>query len=202
MKPLPPRVTLLVILALFTLPLALAWMMNSGSIHYQSTATVNLGRLVSPVVPLEWSSVEPVANDSATAGLNGFWVILYAVPPICNAECLEAVKELRQVHRASGKDQNRIKIALLVEPSISENQIKELLAIEPGFKLVEDSSRRIKGTLAQADDPSFTQGGQSTIYLVDPLANIMMTYNGKSSPNRLSKDLKRLLTWSTQDKHS
>ena len=202
MKPLPPRVTLLVILALFTLPLALAWMMNSGSIHYQSGATVNLGRLVSPMVPLDWSSVEPVANDSATAGLNGFWVILYAVPPVCNEECLEVVKELRQVHRASGKDQNRIKIALLVEPSISQEQIEELLAIEPRFKLVENPSRTITRTLAQVDDPSFSHGGQSTIYLVDPLGNIMMTYNGESGPNGLSKDLKRLLTWSTQDKHS
>jgi len=202
MKSLPPRVTLLVILTMFTLPLALAWMMNSGSIHYQSAATVNLGRLVSPAVPLDWSSVEPVASDSATAGLNGFWVILYAAPPICTAECLEAVTELRQVYRASGKDQARIRIALLVEPSISRDQIQELLAIEPGFRLVQDPSRSTIRTLAQVDDPSFPLGGQSTIYLVDPLGNIMMTYNGKSSPNRLSKDLKRLLTWSTQDKHS
>ncbi len=202
MNALPPRVTLLVILAMFTLPLGLAWMMNSGSIHYQSAATVNLGRLVSPVVPLDWSSVEPVANDSATAGLNGFWVILYAVPPICNEECLEAVTELRQVHRASGKDQNRIKIALLVEPSISQSLVDELLAIDPRFNLVESPSKTISRTLAQADAPDHPQGGQSAVYLVDPLGNIMMTYNGKSSPNRLSKDLKRLLTWSTQDKHS
>lgn len=202
MKPLPPRVTLLVILGLFTLPLALAWMMNSGSIHYQSAATVNLGRLVSPVVPLDWSSVAPRTNDSATAGLNGFWVILYAVPPICNEECLAAVTQLRQVHRAAGKDQNRIKIALLVEPSISQSLVDELLAIDPRFNLVESLSRTVSRTLAQADAADHPQGGQSAVYLVDPVGNIMMTYNGESSPNRLSKDLKRLLTWSTQDKHS
>lgn len=202
MKPLPPRVTLLVILGLFTLPLALAWMMNSGSIPYRSADTVNLGRLVSPVVPLDWSSVEPVANDSATAGLDGFWVILYAIPPICNEGCLAAVTQLRQVHRASGRDQNRIKIALLVEPSISQSLVDELLAIDPQFNLVESLSGTISRALAQAVAPDPAQGGQAAVYLVDPVGNIMMTYNGKSGPNRLSKDLKRLLTWSTQDKHS
>ncbi len=202
MKALPPRITLLVILAMFSIPLVLAWLMNSGSIKYQSGATVNLGTLVSPVVPLDWSSVQPVAHVSASSLFNGFWVILYAVPSVCNAECLEQVTQLRQVHRASGKNQNRIRIALLLEPSLSQGQIDELLAVDTQFNLVADASKATHTALAQASSGTSSTGGLSTVYLLDPLGNIMMTYNGENSPHSLSKDLKRLLTWSTLDKHS
>jgi hypothetical protein len=34
------------------------------------------------------------------------------------------------------------------------------------------------------------------VYLVDPLGNIMMTYDAGDSMNKLRKDLEKLLTWS------
>jgi cytochrome oxidase Cu insertion factor (SCO1/SenC/PrrC family) len=202
MRRVPPKVTMLVILAMFTLPLALAWMMHSGAIRYESASTVNLGRLVSPAVPLDWSGVEMITDGTARAGFSGHWVILFAVPPSCDTPCLELVAKLRQVHRAAGKDQARIKIVLLVEPSHSQARTAELLTIDPGFNLVGSASEAFVATLAKAGSPGAGEKGQSTIYLLDPLGNIMMTYEGESSPNRLSKDLKRLLAWSTQDKRS
>jgi len=202
MSPVPPKVTLLVILAMFTLPLVLAWMMNSGSIHYEAPRTVNLGRLVSPAVPLDWSGVASIADGTASAGFSGFWVILFAVPPSCDTRCLESVAKLRQVRLAAGREQDRIKIVLLVDPSVSQVRIDELLVIDPRFNLVGSPSSDFLATLVQADGPGAGEEGASTIYLLDPLGNIMMTYNGESSPNRLNKDLKRLLAWSTQDKRS
>jgi len=198
----PPKITLLVILVMFTLPLALAWMMNSGAIHYESASTVNLGKLVSPPVPLDWSGVELITDGTASTGFSGYWVILFAVRPSCDVPCLESVAKLRQVRRAAGKDHTRIKIVLLVDPSHSQVQITDLLTIDPGFNLVGGASEAFLATLAKAGSPGAGKEGQSTIYLLDPLGNIMMTYEGESSPNRLSKDLKRLLAWSTQDKRS
>jgi hypothetical protein len=202
MRRVPPKVTLLVILVMFTLPLALAWMMNSGAIRYDSASTVNLGTLVSPPVPLDWSGVELITDGTARTGFSGHWVILFAVPPACDTPCLKSVATLRQVHRATGKDQNRIKIVLLAESIITQVRIDELLGIDPGFNLVGSPSTAFLATLVQADDPGAGEQGQSTIYLLDPLGNIMMTYKGANSPGRLSKDLKRLLAWSTQDKRS
>jgi hypothetical protein len=202
MRRVPPKVTLLVIMVMFALPLALAWMMNSGAIHYKSASTVNLGKLVSPAVPLDWSGVELITDGTASTGFSGYWVILFAVPPSCGRPCLESVTKLRQVHRATGKDQTRIKIVLLMEPTYSQVRIAELLAIDPGFNLLRSTSAAFLATLVKAGSPGDGKEGQPTIYLVDPLGNIMMTYEGESSPNGLSKDLKRLLAWSTQDKHS
>jgi hypothetical protein len=202
MKSVAPKVTLLVILAMFTLPLILAWMMNSGSIPYQPGNTVNQGRLVSPVVPLDWSGVEPIAGTQASTGYSGFWVILYAVPVVCNALCLESVTMLRQVHRASGRDQERIKVTLLVEPTVPRAGIDQLIAIDPGFNLVTNPTGAFVASLARVDDQSGGVKQAPTIYLLDPLGNIMLTYNGESGPTKLSKDLKRLLAWSIQDKRS
>lgn len=202
MRPVPPRLTLLVILAMFTLPLVLAWMMNFGSFRYEAHRTVNLGTLVSPVVPLDWSGVEPITDGATAARLSGFWVILFAVPASCDMRCLESVAQLRQVRRAAGKDQNRIKIVLLVESAISPARMDELLVMDPGFNLVGSPSAALLATLVQAANSARWEYGQSPIYLLDPLGNIMMTYTGESSPNRLSKDLKRLVAWSTQDKRS
>lgn len=202
MKSVPPKVTLMAILAMFVVPLVLAWMLQSGSISDQSDATTNLGRLVTPVVPLDWSGVESVSGGSTSDALGGYWVILYAVSTLCNEECIATVTGLRQVRGASGREQHRIKIVLLLEPPFSMGFIEELLSIDPGFNLVQNPSKAFITTLAQVDDPGSLEAGQSTVYLLDPLGNIMMTYYGKSSPSRLSKDLKRLLTWSKQDKRS
>ena len=202
MRRMPPRVTLLVILAMFTLPLALAWMMNSGAIRYESASTVNLGKLVSPPVPLDWSGVESIASGAASTGFSAYWVILLAVPASCDSSCLESVTQLRQVRRAAGKDHTRIKIVLLVESLSSMDQVAELLAIDPGFDLVGSASEAFLATLVKADKPGAGMEMKPTIYLLDPLGNIMMTYQGESSPSKLSKDLKRLLAWSKQDNRS
>ncbi len=37
---------------------------------------------------------------------------------------------------------------------------------------------------------------QPSVYLVDPLGNVMMTYEAHDSMSKLRKDLKKLLKWS------
>jgi hypothetical protein len=49
MKPqLPPRVALVIIAAIFILPLVAAWLMFTGVIEFRPGATRNLGQLVPP----------------------------------------------------------------------------------------------------------------------------------------------------------
>jgi hypothetical protein len=40
---------------------------------------------------------------------------------------------------------------------------------------------------------------EGSLYLLDPLGNIMLFYAAGFDPNDLKKDLKRLLTWSKLD---
>jgi peroxiredoxin len=198
---LTPRVALLLIAALFFVPLALAWMMHSGAIDYTPGATRNFGRLVEPPQPVDWSGV---AVDGKAVGDNrspfgGHWLVLLVVPNPCAETCRAEVTNLRQVHRASGRDQSRIRLALLHDLQ-DASSVGRLQAIYPEFHLVEDPSRRLWRTLdalAAPDGPAGAVRGET--FLVDPLGNIMMVYEAGSDPNGLKKDLKRLLTWSKLD---
>lgn len=200
MRSLSSTMVLLLIVALFTLPLASAWMMYTGAIRFAPEHTRNLGHLVLPAVPVDWSGV--IASDSSPSEqlFDGFWVILYELPAACTRHCVELAAGLRQVHIASGLQRNRIRIALLLAPKQAETLGDELLGIYPRFNLISRPGQDFSAALRHANSKRFSGNDEPVMYLVDPLGNIMMTYNGKDSPCMLSKDLNRLLTWSKLDK--
>ena len=199
---LTPRVALVIIAALFFLPLALAWMMYTGTIDYRPGTTRNIGDLVEPPRPIAWAGII-IDGDPVTDGENPFaehWLILHAVPNPCLDDCVAAVTDLRQVHRASGREQPRIRLGLLHDLQDSAAS-RRLLDIYAAFHLVENPDRRLWETLeGLAGQMPAAGGARGATFLVDPLGNIMMAYAAGSDPNGLKKDLKRLLTWSKLDK--
>ena len=196
---LSPRTSLLIIIALFLLPLLLAWFMYSGAIEYQPSSTRNFGQLVEPPLPMAWQDtvLMPGLVESATGADQVFsdhWVILYVVPDPCLEPCFTDVSALRQIHRASGRHQDRIRIALLMQELNSDELETALRDTYPKFHLINDPSGKLGARLEQA------AGGKGSAYLIDPLGNIMMFYASGADPNHLKKDLNRLLTWSKLDK--
>jgi len=196
-----PRLTLLSILALFILPLALAWMMYAGTLSLWPQNTRNLGNLVNPAVPLDWTGVLQSETPSKPPGLDGFWVVLYTLPSSCDKPCLDLATGLRQVHIATGQNAPRMKIALLLDPARPEMLLRELKNIYPGFQLISHPTGDFSSAIRKAAGNSERkgEGERPDVYLVDPDGNIMMSYNGSDSPGKLIKDLDRLLTWSKQD---
>jgi hypothetical protein len=195
----PPRVALLVIAALFVLPLVAAWLMYRGVIDYTPGATRNLGQLVEPPLPLPWADRAAQPTGEPEAALVGHWVVLHAVPRTCPDACLQAIVNLRQVHLASGRDQARIRIALLQEAGDAALGDR-LLDIYPVFQLIEDHQGTLWPLLDQVArrlEPAGAAAGGT--FLVDPLGHVMMFYAPGSDPNHLKADLKRLLTWSKLD---
>jgi hypothetical protein len=195
---LSPRTTLVIIGAMFLLPLLLAWFMHSGTIEYRPASTRNLGTLVVPPVPISWEDtlLVPGADDSFSGPLQAFsdhWVILYAVPYSCLENCLREVTNLRQIHRASGRHQSRIRIALLISDPNAVELHGTLRGIHSKFILIHAASGKPGMALEQAS------GATGGAYLIDPLGNIMMAYETRADPNFLKQDLKRLLTWSKLD---
>ena len=208
---LSPRLALVVIAAMFILPLAVAWMMYSGAIEYRPGTTRNLGQLVQPPVPIAWENdIELLSTDTISSGadpdvsgLNGHWVILHTIEDPCQAGCVDAVTALRQVHRASGRNQNRIRLALLLPQANDQELASQFREIYPSFDLVRQTNDEfllaLEGIARSLSDSGAVYGNS---YLVDPLGNIMMFYEAGSDPNDLKKDLKRLLTWSKLDEQS
>ena len=113
-KRLSPRVSLVVIAALFLLPLAAAWLMYSGVIDFEPGDTRNLGELVEPPVPVDLDGLVPAdpARDPTTE-LPRHWAIVHVVPADCGPDCEATVTALRQVYVAAGRNQSRLRILLL-----------------------------------------------------------------------------------------
>ena len=206
---LSPRLALLIIAAMFLLPLLLAWLMYSGSLDFRPSLTRNLGTLVEPPVPVDWSVTAMLAGEAnlparfeqSKGVFSEHWVILQPVPAVCNDSCLRKVSDLRQIHLAAGRQQLRIRLALLLEDSSPAGQAQSLLAIYPQFHLIRDPSGLLWGALGKIQQNLSTQAGPvKGVYMIDPLGNIMMYYAAGSDPNHIKQDLKRLLTWSKLDK--
>lgn len=200
------RAALVIIAAIFILPLALAWLMWTGVIEFKPGSFRNLGELVQPPAPVDWEerlNLVPATGEADDSGsplsFSGHWVILHAMPSDCLAACLEAVTGLRQVHKAAGRNQSRIRVALLLHGDRPRSLEGELLQIYPVFELVEDPDGDIQ-LLLQEISGRFSSPANGSSYLIDPIGNIMMFYEAGSDPNHLKKDLKRLLTWSKLDK--
>lgn len=194
------RLKLLAILALFVLPLVLAALMFSGNLPLFSRETVNQGKLVEPPVQLDWASASSAHESQSTSELQGSWVILLPMPASCDHDCLNRVIGLRQVHRASGREQHRIRLALLTQPPVSKESLQEYLDIYDQFTLLSDPNQVLSRALETAAEQNQLNAITVTTYLVDPLGNIMMAYDTADSETRINKDLKRLLTWSKQDR--
>lgn len=154
-----------ILTALFLIPFigAILFYINRDQIHY---ATKNKGRLITP--PLSLSALSLLPNPKLFAGK---WILLYVVPTNssgCNEGCRKNLRMVRQVHTALGKDQSRVSSAVIPYKG-GESSLKQHLFLSKNVN----------------------NNGQ--LFIVDPLGNIMMTYDDDNFGEALYKDLTHLL---------
>jgi len=195
-----PRTTLLVIVALFLLPLVLAWLMYAGVVEFHPDSTRNKGILVTPAVPLDWSKALPLEAGSGAPAtgeeLLKHWVVLYPLEGPCNSDCEERLAAVRQVHLASGRQQNRIRLAVLFLGPVPADELNHVRSIYEEYVILDNASGELRRSFEKASASASPLG---STYLIDPLGHIMMVYPDTASPNDLKDDLKRLLQWSKLD---
>ncbi len=197
-KGISPRLALVVIAALFIVPLVAAWLMYAGVIDYSPAKTRNLGTLVRPPVPISLNGLSLAGSaEKAPEDLEDHWIVLYAVPEPCDTACIEAVTSLRQVHRAAGRNQSRIRLLAASDGDFDSGQLESI------YPAIFVANIQDGGLAAALRDVAAVNGGQveNSVYLIDPLGNIMLFYAAGFDPNDLKKDLKRLLTWSKLDEN-
>lgn len=188
------RLTLLIIATMFLLPLVAAWMMSAGMFNLGPQSTVNHGSLVQPPVTVEWS-------EEYQSLFLGHWSIVYKIPTPCLSACTESVIGLRQMHTATGRHQDRVRIVLWLSER-SDELSHQLLELDPKANiLVSEKATRSMGTsLEQLIRPVVLDGTLSgSGFMIDPLGNIMMHYSANTDAQKIKQDLKRLLTYSKLD---
>ncbi|MBI5461741.1 MAG: hypothetical protein HY941_06100 [Gammaproteobacteria bacterium] len=177
------RLTLVLIFALFALPLAVAWLLNFVG-DFTPGATVNHGALVQPVRPVSAEGLLDAQGAAVDiAYFRGEWTLLFRQTGECGDACHQTLYVLRQVRLAQGKNIDRVRRMLLLDGVAMPAWTGDVAQHYPGL------------TIARAATPKaaavFPPAGR--LYLVDPLGNLMMEYALDADPRGIIKDLERLL---------
>ena len=179
------RLQLILLAAIFVLPITLAWLAQ----HFEliSGRTTNYGTLVAPHAVPDAPLTRLDGRQISLAELRGKWILLQFDAPGCDSYCERKLYFMRQLRKALGADMTRVERVWLL---IGEGS--------PAPRLLE----AIEGTqVARANDALatfFAEDGILTdhIYLIDPLGQWMMFYPRDPDPSRMLKDLQRLMKYS------
>jgi len=184
------QLTLLGIFALFLGPVILVILMRSSWWQYQPAGLKNLGHLVQPPVALA------LDHDTETGGK---WLILYVLDQPCGDTCIESVSNLRQIHRAAGRNADHLAIVLLSGTQVEPALRAKLESIYPLFNIVVDAGGSAQGTLDAVNARIGADGAGIKTYVIDPIHNVVLAYEASAPATDIHKDLNRLLKYSDQE---
>lgn len=177
------RRPLLLILVLFVAPLVGAFWLYYGS-HWRPSQSTSHGELIQPVVTLP---ALPAGGAPGNA-LAGKWSLLVVGmgESGCDAGCRNALLYARQTWLSLGRLSSRAQRVLLAGPACCDTAY---LHQEHQGLIVASSADSVVAALLPAIPPPHDH----SIFVVDPLGNLMMRYDVRQDPKGLRDDLKKLL---------
>ncbi len=149
----------------------------------------NYGALIDPRgYPIPALGAASLDGTPATLdAFKGKWIMLQVNDADCREPCRNKLHDMRQLRLAQGKDMDRIERVWLVT---DDKPLETMLMREyDGTHLL-----RVRPEVLRAWLP--TESGTVAadhIYLIDPLGNLMMRFPKDADPNRVKRDLSRLL---------
>jgi hypothetical protein len=174
-SPAPQRRTLILLLALFLLPLAASFVLYYAT-GWRPQGTSNHGVLISPVIPL----------DDAAAPLTGKWSMLVVGTGACDEDCRRTLVFARQTRLSLNEEMDRVsRVFLATDGGLDQSWLD---SEHPGLKVI-DAGAGHAALLARI--PS--QGREHSVFIVDPLGNLVMRYDSREDPKGLLSDMKKLL---------
>jgi cytochrome oxidase Cu insertion factor (SCO1/SenC/PrrC family) len=187
------RRQLLLLAALFFVPLAVAFWMYYGPTGWRPSGDASKGDLIDPARPL--AAVALATADGQRTDpefLRGKWSMVYVGDGLCDDRCRKALYLTRQSRIALNKDMDRVQRVFLVTGRCCD---RGFLAQEhPDLLVVRVDDAESAALL----EPFPTYGGvpladSGRIYLVDPLGNLLMSYAPTAPDKALLTDMKKLL---------
>jgi hypothetical protein len=161
--------------ALFLLPLALAFFTYYGT-SWRPAGSVSHGVLITPPRRLPLAAV-----------FRGHWTLVYVGDGGCDPQCRQALTVMRQTRLGLNTDMMRVARVFLATGNCCARDY--LAAQHPGLQLLDATDAAVAAL------PREFPGAQRDyrVYIVDPLGNLMMSYDARQNPHGLLEDLKKLL---------
>jgi hypothetical protein len=208
---------LAVLAGLFLLPVGIAFWMYYGT-DWRPAGRVNHGELISPARPLPAARLQPAlpaANAGAPAptrqlpnegqggresGMNVAvtptelfhkkWSLVYIGNGQCDDACRKSLYVMRQTRLSLNNEMRRVERVFLVT---SDCCAQDFLSHEhPGMLVLNATDPSASALLGL-----FPAGErEQSLFIVDPLGNLMMRFDVRQDPKGLLQDLKKLLSLS------
>lgn len=126
---------------------------------------------------------KPITLDA----YQGKWIMLQVDGGECPAACEKKLHDMRQLRLAQGKEMERLERVWLIT---NEQPLDTILIREfDGTNML-----RVKADAARAWLPVEEGGSMADhIYMIDPLGNLMMRFPKDADPNKIKKDIIKLL---------
>jgi len=183
-------------LVFFTLPLLVVAAMYGLDWHPNGRSH---GTLVSPLKPLPPpAGIQDMREAAVPATLwRDKWSMVYIAEP-CREACEERLHLMRQIHVSMDKNMGRVQRVLIS----SDANLQAMQARYPDLIILHAPSSAIQAYAQHfqiAGAPSTNHEApitdDNTIYLVDPLANLMMYFPASLAPRDIRADIARLLNY-------
>jgi cytochrome oxidase Cu insertion factor (SCO1/SenC/PrrC family) len=117
----------------------------------------------------------------------GKWIMLQADEADCQAYCQKKMFEMRQLRLMQGKEMDRIERVWLIT---DDKPVETMLMREyDGTHMLRVKPEALKAWLPVESGTNV----RDHIYMIDPLGNLMMRFPKDADPNRIKKDLSKLL---------
>jgi hypothetical protein len=147
--------------------------------------TVNYGELLE-VKPLTSSASNEIDNTIfRMRDLRGKWVLMSVDSGKCDAQCQKKLYYMRQVRTVQNTEMDRVERLWLIDDG--EKPSPEIVNDFKGTWIINakdsDLLKAIPAKVSQHDH----------IYVIDPIANLMMRFPKDPDPAKMAKDIKRLL---------
>lgn len=181
----------LLLASLFFVPFAAAiWLYYSSAWR---PALAAHGELIDPPRPLPAIALTlPDGGAASPEALRGSWSLVYLGEKSCAETCIKALAQLAHVRLALDKDATRVQRVLLHAGD----------CCAPGFPGPDDQDLLVLGATGPEGEAFLAlfpraPYGSPSIYVIDPLGNLMMRHSAADSAEGLLKDLERLLRLSS-----
>jgi cytochrome oxidase Cu insertion factor (SCO1/SenC/PrrC family) len=182
------RLTLIALMALFLSPVIAAWLWTPDTFR-------NRGELIDPPRPLvNVQMISADGNNVDLATLFGRWTYVFFIEAGCDASCEQLADAIERVRLSQGKNEKRVRLMVVTLNPDSLSSLEEIRLIMPKTIVLGVNASEKKQLLRQF----MLQGGESmpqsgSVFLVDPMGNLMMNYPVNTDPTDLRKDISRLL---------
>jgi len=180
------RRQLLIVAAVFLLPVLVAFTLYYGKL-WRPAGSSSKGELIEPARPLVIAGLRH--EDGTTADASVFqdkWTLLYIGDGACDADCRTALVFARQSRLALNNEMTRVQRIFLATDHCCDTAY--FSAEQPGLIALDASSPDAQKLLAQ-----FPPDRARSLFIVDPLGNLMMRHDASQTTKGLLEDLKKLL---------